>query len=71
MLLLAVCLLIIWVITGQGPYLILSLSYAIGSSSSVLVREHFVPSPRLRPIQVTAALLLVLSIYSFIEWYFR
>lgn len=72
MLLLAIALLLVWgasdVIWGfsQGwPYLVLSLSYAIGAAVSTLVREALTPSPQPRVTQVTAVLLLIISCYSF------
>jgi hypothetical protein len=64
MLLLAMVLLAIWVITERSPFLILSLSYAVGASTSILVRESLFPSRQLRLIHLTAVLLLVVSFYS-------
>lgn len=67
MLLLAVALLGIWQIIPSWPYLALSLSYIVGSSLSILVREAIAPSPQMRITQVTAILLLIISIYGFID----
>ncbi len=65
MLLLAMTLLGIWQIVPSWPYLVLSLSYVVGASISILVRETFLPSPQTRATQITAVLLLVISIYGF------
>lgn len=67
MLLLAIALLGIWQLTPRWPYLALSLSYIIGASLSILVREAIAPSPQIRATQVTAVLLLIISIYSFAD----
>jgi multisubunit Na+/H+ antiporter MnhE subunit len=67
MLLLAIALLGIWQITPNWPYLALSLSYIVGASVSILVREAIVPSPQIRATQVTAVLLLIISIYGFAD----
>jgi len=49
----------IWGITPYWPYL--SLSFVIGSSVSILVREAI--APQMRATQVTAVLLLIVSIW--------
>ena len=67
MLLLAIALLGIWQITPYWPYLALSLSYVVGASLSILVREAIAPSPQPRATQVTALLLLIVSIYGFAD----
>lgn len=67
MLLLAIALLGIWQITPSWPYLALSLSYIIGASLSILVREAIAPSPQICATQVTAILLLIISIYGFVD----
>ena len=67
MLLLAITLLGIWQIQPNWPYLMLSLSYVIGASISILVREAIAPSPQPRATQVTALLLLIVSIYGFAD----
>lgn len=72
MLFLAMVLLLIWGLTGAGAYLVLSLSYSIGSSLSILVREAVYPSPNPCLNQITAAILLLTSIYGFsdVSWVF-
>ena len=72
MLLLAIALLlvwgasdVVWGLTKGWPYLVLSLSYAIGAAVSTLVREALNPSSQPRITQVTAVLLLIISCYSF------
>jgi hypothetical protein len=74
MLVLAIALLLIWGSTDllwgikKGwPFLVLSLSYAVGAAVSTLVRESLVPSPNPRPVQITAVLLLIISFYSFTD----
>lgn len=65
MLFLAMIMLFLWGITGQWPYLVLSLSYSIGSSVSILLRESIYPSGTSRLYQITAIVLLLTSIYGF------
>lgn len=67
MLFLAIILLTTWQITPNWPYLALSLSYIVGASISILVREAIAPSPQPRATQVTAVLLLIISIYGFAD----
>lgn len=67
MLFLAMVVLLLWGITGQWPYLVLSLSYSIGSSVSILLREWIFPSATCRLNQVTAIILLLTSIYGFTD----
>ncbi len=67
MLLLAMTLLGIWQIVPNWPYLVLSLSYVVGASISILVREAIAPSPQPRATQITAMLLLIISIYGFAQ----
>lgn len=67
MLILAMPLLLLWGLTEKWPYQVLSLSYVVGSSSSVLIRETIAPSPYPQVIQITAFLLLIVSLYSFAE----
>lgn len=67
MLTLAMALLGVWGITEEWPYLVLSLSYVIGSSISSLVREAIAPSPQFRLTQATAVLLLIISVFSFAD----
>ncbi|MGE5656578.1 MAG: hypothetical protein ACM37W_08180 [Actinomycetota bacterium] len=67
MFVLATLLLAVWSVTEEWPYLVLCLSYGIGLSSSVLVREAIAPSPQIHLTQATAVLLLLVSFYSFAE----
>lgn len=67
MLSLAIVLLGVWGKTEQWPYLVLSLSYVIGSSASVLLRETRFPSSQAPLTKVTAILLLVLSVCGFVD----
>jgi hypothetical protein len=54
-------------LTLQWQYLTLSLSYIIGSSFSILVREYIGPRPQFQWAHFTALLLLIISFYSFAE----
>ncbi|WP_445301495.1 hypothetical protein [Microcoleus sp. LAD1_D5] len=67
MLTLAMILLGLWSVTLQWQYLTLSLSYIIGSSFSILVRESIGPQPQFQLTHLTALLLLIISFYSFAE----
>jgi hypothetical protein len=67
MLSLAMILLGLWSVTRQWQYLALSLSYIIGSSFSILVRESIGPRPQFQLTHLTALLLLIISFYSFAE----
>lgn len=53
----------IWSIVPHWSYLVLSLSFVIGASISILIREAIAPSHYLRATQVTAVLMLIISIY--------
>ena len=66
MLSLAMGLLGIWGKTEQWPYLVLSLSFVIGASTSVIIRESFSPS-QTRFTRMTAVVLLVISVCGFID----
>jgi hypothetical protein len=68
MLTLALVLLGIWGSTQQLPYMILCLSYAIGASVSILVREAIAPSPQTQISRLTALLLFLVSLYGFIDF---
>ncbi|MCC5639763.1 hypothetical protein LC593_28835 [Nostoc sp. CHAB 5844] len=68
MLILTVLLLGIWGVTQQLPYMLLCLSYAIGASISMLVREAIAPSPQTRVSRLIALLLLAVSLYGFIDF---
>ncbi|MBK4731818.1 hypothetical protein JJD41_18370 [Oxynema sp. CENA135] len=67
MLSLAIALLGSWGMTEKWPYLVLSLSYAIGAALSSLVREAIAPSAQAKLTQATAVLLLLVSGLSFVE----
>ncbi len=68
MLLLAMALLGVWGMVQSWPYLVLCLSYVIGASVSILVREALTPSSQSRLTQATVSLLLATSLYySFTE----
>ncbi len=67
MLLLGTFLILIWSLTNQWPYLVLSLSYVVGASTSMLIREALVPSPHLQLTQGMAIILLILSVYTLID----
>ncbi|MBD2411881.1 hypothetical protein FACHB389_15675 [Nostoc calcicola FACHB-389] len=67
MLFLAIAMLAIATILPDRPYLILGLSLVVGASISILVREAIAPSPQTRITQVTALLLLIISLYGFAD----
>lgn len=67
MLTLAIILLLCWSATDQWQYLVLCLSYVVGSSTSILVREALAPSPQIQVSQFTALVLLILGVYSFAD----
>ncbi len=67
MLMLAMILLGFWSLTGDLPYLVLCLSYVLGSSISMLVREAIIPSPDFHITQVLSVLLLYISLLTLIE----
>ncbi|MCX7596071.1 MAG: hypothetical protein N2235_20400 [Fischerella sp.] len=70
MLMLAITMLAISTIVSanvQIPYMVLGLSFVVGASMSILVREAIAPSPQTRITQVTALMLLLISIYGFAD----
>lgn len=67
MLSLAMLLILGWGFSGKWPFLVLSLSYVLGSSVSVLVRETFLPSAYPRLVQLTAVVLIFMSVYILVE----
>ncbi|MEH2273538.1 MAG: hypothetical protein V7K40_01575 [Nostoc sp.] len=71
MLLLAITMLAIATILPDRPYLILGLSLVVGASISILVREAIAPSPQTRITQLTASLLLIISLYQFGELFYQ
>ncbi|MEH2144691.1 hypothetical protein [Nostoc sp.] len=72
MLLLAIAMLAIAsILPADRPYLILGLSLVVGASISILVREAIAPSPQTRITQLTASLLLIISLYQFGELFYQ
>lgn len=69
MLLLAFFLLVIWVITDKWPYITLSLSYIIGASTSILIREAIVSLSRRQPTQAMLLTLFILSFCGVMTYY--
>ncbi|MFN6499229.1 MAG: hypothetical protein RMX65_019825 [Nostoc sp. DedQUE01] len=67
MLFLAIAMLATATILPDRPYLILGLSLVVGASISILVREAIAPSPQTRITQVTALILLIISLYGFAD----
>ncbi len=65
MLILAMTMLGLWGITDKWPYLGLSLSYVVGSSTSILVGETIAPSIHHRVMQMLAVLGLIISFWVF------
>lgn len=64
---LASILLLVWGETHQWPYLVLSLSYAIGCAMSILVREAVTPSHHPNVYRFLAFLLMIFSVRGFID----
>jgi hypothetical protein len=67
MLSLAIVLLLVWGMMAQLPYLILSLSYGIGASLSVLIRSAYFTPPQRRLNRITATGIIMLSFWGFIS----
>jgi multisubunit Na+/H+ antiporter MnhE subunit len=67
MLTLSMIMVVIWLISSQLPYMVLGLSFMVGTSISMLVREAIAPSHQTRITQILALLLLVVSIYWFAD----
>lgn len=67
MLMLAIILLGFWSLTGDLPYLVLCLSYVVGSSTSMLVRLAIAPQTRFHVTQVIAVVLILISLYTLID----
>lgn len=53
----------VWMVNSEAPYLLLGLIYIVGACASILVRESLILSSRLRPTQMAATVLLVVSLY--------
>ena len=68
MLMLAMAMLGLWGLTDRWPYLGLSLSYLVGSSTSILVRERRAPTAYTRWKQGMALLALIVSFYFFADY---
>ncbi|MEY3870058.1 MAG: hypothetical protein RLZZ338_3949 [Cyanobacteriota bacterium] len=58
MLSLAIILGICWLTNYHWPYLVLSVSYAVGSATSLWIRELILPSSQVRFLIATGVLLL-------------
>jgi hypothetical protein len=74
MLTLAIAMLAVSIIIPDPPYIILGLSFVVGASTSILVREAMSPHhhsntffTQKRMTQLTALLLLGISIYGFAD----
>ncbi|RUT10316.1 hypothetical protein DSM106972_008110 [Dulcicalothrix desertica PCC 7102] len=68
MLALAAIMIIVSIIfPAQKPYIALGLSFAIGSAMSILVRQATTPSRQTRFIKIGAILILIISLYDFID----
>ncbi len=67
MLLLAMLFMLISSVRPEWPYWVLGLSFIVGSSTSILIRESMVTATRPRPTQIFAGLLLVASGFGFTE----
>lgn len=74
MLTLAIAMLAVSIIIPDPPYIILGLSFVVGASTSILVRESMSPHhhsnaffTQKRMTQLTALLLLGISIYGFAD----
>ena len=67
MLMLAIAMLLTASVLPDMAYLVLGLSFVVGASISILVREAIAPSPQKRVTQFTALLLLFISIYGFAD----
>ncbi|MBD0390570.1 MAG: hypothetical protein ICV54_29755 [Nostoc sp. C3-bin3] len=67
MLLLAIAMLAIAAILPDKAYMVLGLSFVVGSSISILVREAIAPSPEQKVARLTAFLALFISLYGFAD----
>ncbi len=65
--LLAVPLVLVGELTHQWPYLVLGLSYGVGTALLALVCELVAPSTQSRATQLAALILLVMSINGFVH----
>ncbi|MDZ8053687.1 MAG: hypothetical protein RMX68_007910 [Aulosira sp. ZfuVER01] len=67
MLMVAIAMLGIATLLPDMPYMVLGLSLVVGASLSILVREAIAPSPQTRITQLTALILLFISLYGFAD----
>jgi hypothetical protein len=67
MLMLAIAMLSMATILPDKPYMVLGLSFVVGSSISILVREAIAPSPEQKVARLTALLALFISLYGFAD----
>jgi hypothetical protein len=68
MLVLAIAMLVLSTFAPDSPpYMVLGLSFVVGASISILVREQLAPSHQKLITQFTALLLLVIGIYGFAD----
>ncbi|MDX2098625.1 MAG: hypothetical protein SFW36_12685 [Leptolyngbyaceae cyanobacterium bins.59] len=64
---LASVLLLVWEVMPQWPYLVLSLSYAVGCAASILVRESVTPSHHPHIYRFMAVLLMLFGLRGFLD----
>jgi len=67
MLILAMIFILISSVRPEWPYWVLGLSFIIGSSTSILIRESMMMAQRPRATQIFAGLLLIASCFGFTE----
>ncbi|BCL34105.1 hypothetical protein [Nostoc sp. MS1] len=68
MLMLAIAMLAIaTILPADKPYMVLGLSFVVGASISILVREAIAPSPEQKVARLTALLALFISLYGFAD----
>jgi len=67
MLMLAIAMLTMATILPDKPYMVLGLSFVVGASISILVREAIAPSPEQKVARLTALLALFISLYGFAD----
>ncbi|MBF2067118.1 MAG: hypothetical protein IGS39_22290 [Calothrix sp. C42_A2020_038] len=51
----------------EKPYMILALSFVVGSALSILVREALEPTYQARVTKINAILMLIIGLYGFID----
>ncbi|WP_088240884.1 hypothetical protein [Calothrix rhizosoleniae] len=68
MLVLAIAMLVLSSFIPERPaYIVLGLSFVVGASISILIREQLAPSHQKIITQLTALLLLIVGIYGFAD----